>query len=233
MIIDILLKLTKSLYPKGRAFKAPSGSELEKFYEAFNLSEERALMDALSILDTILPDNDNFTEDDAEQWERRLGIITGVGVSLNDRKLAIRRKMNHPGSIKARQNWRYIESQLQLAGFNVFIFENRFPDGFGSFETKTPAEIGIGLSGAPQMGDIQMGDAQMGGVFSNKIVNYIDENRDAIFNEGDNLRSTFFVSDDPLGTFADVPLNRKNEFRQLLLTLKPVQTVGYLLINYT
>ena len=41
-----------------------------------------------------------------------------------------------------------------------------------------------------------------------------------------------FESGTPLGNFADVSADRKIEFRDLILNLKPVQNIGVLLINY-
>jgi len=120
-------KLGKTLYPTGRAFKIPFGGVLDKLNSALSESEQRAFDDAVSILDSALPDNDNFTTGDATDWERRLGLITNPAVPLSDRKLAIIRKIRHPGNIPARQNFLYLQGQLQDAGFNVFVFENRFP----------------------------------------------------------------------------------------------------------
>lgn len=233
-LLERLLTLTRSFYPTGRAFRMPAFGYLESLHIALNMSEARAYNDAVSILSDILPDNDNFTEDDATDWERRLGLITNTSVSLSDRKKAIARKMNSPNRNPARQNYLYIEEQLQLAGFNVYVFENIFPDYPDGFITQTPEEV----SGSPsiitpvQHGDFQHGDTQHGGFYNDKIVNYIDEVDDYPFDIGANYRCTFFIGGNPLGTFADVPATRHDEFRQLILTLKPVQTVGFLFINY-
>lgn len=253
MIFDKIISFTKQLYPTGRAFKMPGGSIFDQLHRGLALSEERAYTDALSILDSILPDNDNFTAENATDWERRLGLITNESLDLQIRKDAIARKINHPGTIRARQHYLYLERQLRLADFDVYIFENKFPDGMGGFETKTPNEIlavegvqhgdfqtgdeqhggeSVPLLAVPEHGDIQHGDSQGGGGFSNIIANYIDESLDSTFNVGDNLRSTFFISGQPLGTFANVDATRKEEFRQLILKTKPAQAIGYLFINY-
>jgi len=52
------------------------------------------------------------------------------------------------------------------------------------------------------------------------------------FNIGSNLTSTFFIGGAVLGDFVNVDLLRRDEFRQLILKTKPVQTVGYLLVDY-
>lgn len=211
----------------------PTGSFLEKLHIGLNQSEARAYADAVSILDSALPDNANFTSDDATAWEVRLGLITNLAVPLADRKLAIIRKMNHPGTIKARQHYLYIQGQLQAAGFAVYVYENIFSDGMGGFITKDPLIVSGGIGGAKfQLADRQLGDRQLGPRFINIIANHIDEALDTIFDVGANLRSTFFIGGGYLGTFANVDADRKDEFRQLILKLKPVQEVGFLFINY-
>lgn len=224
---------TKVLYPTGRAFRMPKDGFFDKLHAALGLSLTRAWNDASSILSSALPDNDDFTTDDATDWERRLGLIYSPLVPLSDRKLAIQRKMAHPGNIEARQNWRYLEGQLQAAGFDVYVYENRFPDGFGGYTTKTPEDFSIPPypTDAVQHGDIQHGDAQHGGSPGNKVANSTDPAIDSFFGVT-NLRWTFFIGGTPAGEWADVDANRETEFRQLILKLKPVNTVVFLLINF-
>jgi hypothetical protein len=232
-LTDTILQLTKQLYPKGRAFKMPFASDFEKLHKGLAASEARAYGDALSILNSAIPDNTSFTVDDATDWERRLGLVSNPAVSLANRKLAISRKMRYPGDTPNRANYRYLEGELQSVGFNVYVFENRFPDGFGGYITQSPGDLsgGAGVLGA-QHGDFQHGDFQHGGVFGDVVVNYIDENVDNDFNVGDNVRSSFFIGANPVGTFANVDAARKDEFRQMILRIKPVQTVAFLFINY-
>lgn len=256
-IAEKILKFTKSVYPRGRAWKMADGSYHEALHRALAKSESRAYSDSEAILFSILPDNDQFSVDDATDWERRLGLISNASVSLAIRKQAILRKMNHPGTIKARQHYLYIQGQLQAAGFNVYVHENLFPDGLGGWLQYTPQDVLEGNYGQygdfqmgftqygdsisanstlfvwPQYGNFQMGDFQYNGyVYKNKIVNNIDEDLDQYFDWGLTLRSTFFIGGEVFGTFANVDENRKAEFRQLILKLKPVQSVGFLLINY-
>ena len=232
-ISNKILQLSKQLYPKGRAFKMPEFGDLEKLHIALSEVETVAYQDGLSILNAILPDNNNFTSDDATEWEVRLGMIIS-GASLTDRKLAILRKMNHPGTIKTRQSYLYLEGQLQAAGFNVYVYENRFFDGY-DWETKTPQEFSLDPypNYTVQLNDHQLGDFQLGGIWSNKVANDILESKDDKFDLGNNLRSTFFIGAAYEGEWADVPLIRETEFRQLILKIKPVQTIAFLLVNYT
>lgn len=233
-VLDKIISLTRSLLPTGRAFKAPFGGAADTLYQALARSESRAYDDAVSILNSILPDNDQFTEEDASQWETRLGLISNPSVSLADRKLAILRKINHPGTIPARQHYLYLEKQLQDAGFDVYVHENRFPDYPDGYITKTPVDFSLTTYPTvdQQYGTSQYGDFQYGGTYGNKIVNSINQRSDDPFDLGSNLKSTFFIGGQTPGDYADVDAEREPEFRQLILRVKPVQCAGFLLINY-
>lgn len=229
--------LTKQLYPTGRAFKVRAKSWISQLHYALSLSENKAYLDGISILDSILPDNDNFTADDATQWEVRLGMIVS-NASLADRKLAIRRKMNHPGTIRARQHYLYLQRELRNAGFDVYVYENKFAIFGVGFETRSPLVLsgGMGSIAIQHGGIVQHGSVQHGGIWGDIVANHIDTDLDLTFNVGQNLRSTFFIGGFAIGAFsgqyADIPAVRKDEFRQLILKIKPAQTVGYLFINY-
>lgn len=233
-MLDKIMTLTRQLFPKGRAFKMPFGGDFEKLMRAAAKSEERVIQDLLSIHNSILPDTNLFTEEDATDWERRLGLLTVTGVSLANRKLAIGRKLNFPGAQKGRQSGGYLQQQLQAAGFPVFVHENRFSDGMGGWVTKTPFELsGVAPIVTFGHGDVQHGTNQHGGTFGTAIIaNHIDEALDATFDIGGNFRSTFFIGGAVAGSYAVVDPLRKQEFRRLVLTIKPVQAIGLLFINY-
>ena len=71
-ILDKIVSLTKSLYPNGRAFGLFDGSVLSDFNYALSVKEAQVYADALSILDSTIPDNDNFNEDDASEIANEL-----------------------------------------------------------------------------------------------------------------------------------------------------------------
>ena len=82
-----ILKLTKQLLPTGRAWRLPDNGYFKKLFYALGKYEQRAFQFAISTLDRILPDNENFTKEDASEWERRLNITGGTGyVPLEIRK---------------------------------------------------------------------------------------------------------------------------------------------------
>ena len=231
-MLDKILELSRRLFPTGRAFKIPYGGVFDGLVRAISTVEADALDGSISILNSILPDNDFFDSGDAEAWELRLGIPVNTSSTLEDRKAAILRKMNHPGTIPARQNYRYIQRELNAAGFDVIVYENRFNDGGGGYETRSPDTVG--MTGVEyQLGMYQLGGAQLGTDFPFKVANYLDAGKDIYFNQGAKLRRTFFISGDPIASQANVPLIRETEFRELILKLKPAQTVAFLNINYT
>ncbi len=249
-----ILKLTRQLYPKGRAFLMPKDEYLEQLHNGLAVSEAQFYEDSLSTLDHILADNANFTADDATIWESRLGLITNTSLSLSIRKAAILRKYNHPGTIPARQNWEFLQNQLQAAGFDLYVHPNATPQTLA-------AVLGIS-AGVGQMGQNQLDDAQLGSVyaiyssfyeqvqlndlqmgfggfqlnqplgFNQTVANYIDYQKDVHFVLGGTVKNCFFIGGSTFGSFANVDSTRREELRQLILRIKPVESVAYLLVNY-
>ena len=217
--INLIKKLSRQLFPTGRAFNYPEGGNLDKLVESLAESEKRAVDNVDSILFQILPDNDDFTADDASKWENRLGMINGSGLPIADRKSAIIRKMNHPGDVPARQSWDYLQNSLQAAGFDVYVHENL-------------AEVPI-LGTTIQSGQYQSGQIQSGSApYLFKVANSLDSEIDKNFIISTDYRSTFVVGGAVFGTSANVSALREKEFRQLILKIKPVQTVAFLYIYY-
>lgn len=225
---------------------------MDKLHEGLKVSEVAAYDYGQAILFSILPDNDNFTEDDATLWEQRLGLISNSSVSLSDRKAAIARKMNHPGDILARASAGYLQQQIQLAGFtDVYVYDNT--DGLtieqflsysssivqsgqrqsGQFQSASVYSVYSGCFITVQSGQQQSGQFQSGQKnYCDKIANEIDQYQDQSVLVGGDYRSTFFIGGSTLGSFADIPASRKEEFRQLVLKLKRVNKIALLLINY-
>lgn len=229
-IADKILQLTRQLKPTGRAFKMPFTGKFEGLYRALAISEAQAYDDLRAILNSLIPDNASFTTDDATDWERRLGLYSNPNLSLTIRKDAILRKMKDPGANPAKQHYLYLQFQLQTAGFDVWVHENRFPDSPTGYVTMTPSEF----TGADsiQHGDVQHGDAQHGEPIFDFVVNYIDKDIDSNFNIGGNLKATFFIGGEVAGSYATVDADREDEFRHLILQLKPVNSLAWLIVNY-
>jgi hypothetical protein len=215
----------------------PPDEYFEKLHKALIVSEGDAWDGAVSILNDIIPDNSGFTLYDATEWERRLAIIGNSTMPFADRKAAILQKMAYPGIDAApRQAASFLQTQLRAAGYDVYVYENIFPDGMGGFITKTPSEIlgipaGTAIYGTFEYGEVEYGEEWIDAGIT-LCVNYLEESKDAVFAIGSNYRSTFYIAGNPITTFADVDATRKENFRQLILQLKPAQTVGILFVNY-
>lgn len=244
---DKIISLTGQLYPKGRVFNFLSGGWFKTIHEALAISESEAWDDANSVIfNSLLPDNPLFDVADAEIWEERFKIPFSSGATLEQRKAAILRKWRYPGTVKARAHRLFIQSQLQLAGFDVVLYENRVDDGSGGITTIDP----YGFSGF-QHGEFEHGEFEHGEFGMELLVNYIDSERDSTFDIGSSFATTFFVASSSFGTvdslgvttpdysasasdiLANVPLVRRDEFRELLLRLKPAKTIGVLLVNWS
>jgi len=222
---DRILKLTQELYPTGRAFAMFEGSTLDAFHMAIANGEEEAIIDAIAILDSIIPDNPNFSEDDASDWERRLGLINGTGVDLEDRKKSILRKQAFPGNSRTRGSAVFIEAELQAAGFNLYVHENP--------ANATPESIYSGsFINDLEHGEIEHGEGEHGGIYGNFVANSITQAGDTGFNVGSNFQRIIFIGGQTIGTYANVDVNREAELRQLILRLKHAHIVAMLFVNY-
>lgn len=237
-IDDTLLQLTKQLYPDGRAFNIPANGVFERLIKSLNESYGIAYEGAVDILNDIIPDNASFDSYDCTQWERRLGLITNPSIPITDRKLAILQKMAYPGiEASPRQAASFLQTQLRNAGYDVYVYENKFAVGSPvSYVTKTPSEI-LGIPvGSAILDTFELGEVELGSTWAMSGVtlcaNYLEESKDADFAIGSNYRSTFYIAGATISTFADMDAIRKDSFRQLILQLKPAQTVAILFVNY-
>lgn len=245
----------------GNAFIQTFGSEAspaKRLTNAFLKSYERYYTDLLSLQNQILADNDSFDETDASNWERVFGLSNN-GLTLNDRKSNILRRQSYPAGIAERGNYLLIQDELQKAGFDVYVHENRFPDGSGGWEVQDPDSL---ATQQYQLGLMELGEWEMGaditGTDYTICANFIEESLDANFYtevvstaelgvsefgewefetpspaaKGIQLRASFFVGGSSFPSIVNIPIARKKEFRQLILKLKPVQTVAFLYINY-
>ncbi len=248
-----LQNLAKQLFAKGRAFWIPVDTKVETFLKTFDGDGanrmgtlERLQYDANRLLDSLLPDNDNFTDgtinptdNDCNDWEGRLGLIQ-YGITSADtptrlqRMAMIAQKMRYPGTVAPRQSAEYLETCLQNAGFDVHVYENIFAGG----TARSPGSV-IGPTAANHrsiMGFFQHGENQHGELSGNTatiIANYVDEATDSSFVIDTSWRGIFFIAGITSSTFADISEVRKNAFRQMILQLKPAHLAGVLLINYT
>lgn len=225
------LGLTKNLYPTGRAFHLPEKGVFETLHKGINTTIIRAVEDGKSIINTAIPDNEAFTEQEATFLETKLGLFVNPTTSLENRKKSILRKMAYPSNIPARQNQLFLEDQLRLAGFDVRIYENKFLEG-GEYVYKTPDEVAATSPVATQHGGGQQhGSGAQHGSSSFLVIANSDSAPES-YNIGGNLWATFFISGTDISSLAQVPQEREKEFRELVLKLKPAHTVAYLFVKF-
>lgn len=223
-----MLDLAKQLFPTGTANSIPVGGIKEKLLIALGYSQEQAVKDADNIINSMLPDNTDFTSSDAFRLEQMLGMITNNLISLSDRKSAIIRKLNHPSDITARQSYDFLQKSLHLAGFtDIYVYET-------NLDIDSILAISGATSDSLEFGDFEFGENIEWGqtVYDNKIVNSLYSVKDRDFAEDSQNRNTFVIGGATLGSFGTVDQNRELDLRQLILKIKPIQTVGYLLLNY-
>jgi hypothetical protein len=229
---DIMSNLASQLYPTGRAFYMNKGGVMDNTHQAFNRSFIRIINDCQSTIDSTLPDNDNFNADDCTLWEYRFGMVTNETLTLKERRSAIYRRMSRGRNVPARQHKNYIEAQLQLAGFDVFLYENGFIEG-GVRVYKRPSDLAVlGTLSVQHGGNSQHGiGMQHGGSSSQIIANSYKSGE--LYSVADNrLWATSFIGGNTLGSYATIPANREEEFRELVLKLKPAHLAFFTFINY-
>lgn len=234
-IANKILQLGKQLLPTGRAWRASFRSNQETLLKSLAISETAAQAAGRNILDVVIPDNDNFTEDDATQWEARLGLISNPLTPLVDRKLAILRKMAAPGRNPAKGHYLWLQQQLQDAGFtNLYVYENIYPVYPSGYTTVNPASLNANILSTTRYGDSRYGARRYGGYLNSLVANSLVNARDQDFDLGANLRASFFISAGPStpGVYANVLATREQELRQLILNLKQTQAVAILFVNY-
>ena len=233
---DTFLRIAKMLQPTGSAFRIPFASNFEKMYKAI-VSDSiggvgKLYNDVRSIANEQLPDNDNFTIEMARRWYVRLGLFDSGSVPLADMKAAINQKLSFPNTPLNKQHYLFIEEQLRMAGFDVRVYENRFLPGP---TTKTPSEILGVAAGNAVLDTFELNELELDEEWIDTditlVMNYLEEEKDATFPILD-YRSTFYIAGATIDTFADVPLSRKIEFRQLILNFKAAQMCAILFVNY-
>jgi len=225
--------LALQLYPTGSAWQMPEGSNMRSLHQALNLSFLRLINTGNALIDSTLPDNNNFDANDCTLWEYRLGLITNPALTLPQRRANISRKLSFRSNVKARAGAMYIQSQLQVAGFAVGVYENVFYDGSGHKYYKTPADIIGAIPGIVEHGGTTQhgGSTEHGGGNFDIIANSNTGPED--YNPGGNLWATFFIaSSTAITQNAIIPKTREREFRELVLHLKAAHLAAYIFVTY-
>lgn len=212
---DKINTLSNQLYPTGRAFWKKKNSIFDKVHEALALSESRVENDILNIQNDILADSVNMSETALELWENVFGL--DAKGTIAERLQIVYQRQIFPNNVLARQSLQFIQSQLQLAGFNVFLHkQNTSPNS---------AIYGLFQYGQKKYGEL---------VDSFQIItNHVDENKEVPFNfTSIGEKYIFYIGGENIGDYAEISVDLKNTFRELILLLKPAHSVAVLNINY-
>lgn len=231
----LLLGLVSNLYPTGRAFNFADKKKLRLIHEAFNLSFIDVISDSLFTIDSIIADNENCTAEDCSFLEYEYGLVTNELLPVAQRRKNILNKMAFPNNIKERQSASYIQEVLNSYGFDVGIYENIFDDGNGNKIHKLPTDINTSSTNEDTQHGFptQHGDSTQHGSGGFEVI--ANSMYDEMYSFGgvENLWATFFIAGkNGLNTIAEIPKYRKSEFRELVLKLKPANTIAFLFINF-
>lgn len=213
---DKITTLSAQLYPTGRAWWKKKNSIFDKIHQALSLSESRVENDILNLQYDILADSVNMSLTATELWESVFGI-TAKG-TISDRLSAIYQRQMYPNNELARQSKSFIQNQLQLAGFDVYLHNSNVSPNSSIY-------------GIFQYGQKKYNETVQS---YSLITNEVDETKERpylISNIGEKF--IFVIGSEISGEYADVSLERKNEFRELVLRLKPAHSIAVLNINFT
>lgn len=227
--------LTNQLYPTGRAWRILNGNNLEKLHKAINDIFIQVQDDSYALINTAIPDNEFFTIEDCLYWEGKLGLITNPLLTLEQRRSIILNKLAFPKNIKARQSLKYIQKQLNDYGFTgVKVYENKFLDANGNYYYMNPKDLAALAQLETQHGQqTQHGNSTLHGDSNFDII--ANEVNDEVYSIGgdQNLWATFYIASPvSLTEKGHVDFNRKTEFKELVLKLKPAHTAAFTFINY-
>lgn len=229
-----------SLLPTGRAFWTFPREIRNVFLRVMAKEDKRLVDDANTVKAGITPNHSGFNSTHAEAWERALALPINPNLSLSQRRNIIARKLNHPGDILGRSSSPYLNWTVKEAGFDVNLYRNRF-DG----EAKFPDE----MVGNQYWDDTEYGDTEYGGYGVEVIANHLEPERDiadhfpnglsdmyALGRKG--MRQFIYIGDDIQfdnsgNPYASVPLERRTEFRDLILTVKPSRSIALCFVAYT
>jgi hypothetical protein len=115
----------QQLYPKGRAFQSPDGSDGDIIIDVKSGANANFLYEVENFVASILPDSELFNITDARNWERRLGLdYDPETLTLEERKAEILRKLSYPGGFRNTLTLEFLEYQLRKSLFDVRVYRN-------------------------------------------------------------------------------------------------------------
>ena len=249
----LIRDITDKLFPTGRAHK--TGDIGDRMRDALSDGVETINDSIDSLIDGVLPDNANFTIDWCLRHERMYGLSVLQADTLQDRMDRILNHIAPPPPNTGMLSLQVLQDEIDAAGWGgvLYIHENvngllpqfvlpqlTFPSQLGDAQGGDGQLGGINfVDDYPQfydfdqLGDSQGGDGQLGNMplFNNIIANSIVR-KDDLYTNLTPLENTFYISGVNIGDIVTLPQADEIPLRQLLLNIKPLNSVGFLLIEY-
>lgn len=235
-----MLTLIIRLFPRAEAWRIAIGSWLRKLLEGFASLPAAARVFIDRVYEQLNPrtvDAENIPD-----WERQFGINFPASDEVT-RRLALAAKWAATGG----QSPQYIEDTLQAAGFNVYVHEWWVPPNEAPRTARDPRAYAnqplIGQYQCIPDGETQheCADVSNGPQCTEWLmneVNYIvNDNLTPIApppipSDPDRWRFFIYIGAETFPNSAEVPMSRRDEFRELLLTICPAQQWIVTLVDY-
>lgn len=245
--------ITEKLFPTGRAHKVGDvGSNMRL---ALSDGVERVNDSIDNLIDGVLPDNPNFTIDWCLRHEKMYGLSVYPGDTLQTRVARILSHITpYPQDVGV-LSLQSLQDEIDNAGWAGVLYIHENLSGLYPHEVlpqlSYPVQSGDGQLADFQLGghdyandysqfyqwfqlaDFQLGGGMLGNIpqFNNKIANSLSRFDDLFVNLSP-IENTFYVCGQNLGDIVVLPQSDEIPLRQLLLDIKPLNSVGFLLIEY-
>jgi hypothetical protein len=253
-MFNFLPTIKKLLYD-GRAFRVFFDTTHEKILDASQLEAGRVKIFSDNIRDSGIP-NGELPADSLEDWETFLGLPMNTSLTDQERNERIRGKYASQGG----QGPDYIQDTLQAAGFPVYVIEN-IPSVEPSVRAYTsrlgglnlgestlgaytdridPRSVGGLLIPGPaiweteriyssSMGNMTLGETKLGGYIGTitKEVPYVIPGIPSRF-----IFIWFLTGVNGLDDFVNIPQDRKQDFINQVIQIKPAHTWVIAQVNF-
>ncbi len=223
-------RMIQHLLPRAAAWRTTAAKTLRNFFEGLSGAPE----DFRGFIDDVYGDVFPETTRELAQWEEQFGIVANPVEAT--RRLNLAAEWAAGGG----QSPRYIQDVLQTAGFDVYVHE--WPASGPPWFPRDPRDYtDLPLIGTVQCGEVlaQCGEATAlcNGLLANDpgyIVNDDLSGNAPPPVPDDPARWPYFlyVGGETFPDTATIPVERKAEFRRLVLKLKPTQQWLVLLVEY-
>ncbi|WNO24209.1 hypothetical protein Scuro_48 [Acinetobacter phage Scuro] len=240
-----MIEMFKHLLPTGRAWSLTANKPLRKFFEALDPLTEGPKDQADAVYGEWLPS----TTTSLSEWESQFGLYSGRLTEAGRRSRLDAAWKNNGGQSPA-----YIQEQLQLNGFNVFVHEWWEPGTEASVgvNEQTPARNPLTVLNAQYavtVPGVDCGEplAQCGEEFAeagntlgglvgyplvNKFIYDSDEVGYTVPSDSQYWPFFMYVGGPNFGDIAEVPATRRYEFEALLLKIRPAHLWIGVIVRY-